>query len=89
MQDATFRMPASLCPGCGKKLDACTAIGEPQPPKRGDITVCFGCGMLLEFGEGLVLQQLKDLGSLDDRTRDQLLRAQEQIILLRGGPGRA
>lgn len=40
------------CPTCGKALDAQTrADGAQAAPSPGDVSICFYCGELLEFGD--------------------------------------
>lgn len=71
----------SICPKCGKVLDAATSIEEGAIPSPGDITICMYCGELLRFDENLISHKLSDeeFESLDEEFQAQLLDVQEQI----------
>jgi hypothetical protein len=43
----------SSCPTCGKVFDSATCATGNEAPKPGDVTVCFGCGMILVFTEDM------------------------------------
>jgi ribosomal protein S27E len=53
-------VPATSCPSCGKTLDMATGATGRHRPKEGDFTVCFYCGHVLVFGEGLKLHEPND-----------------------------
>ena len=46
------------CPSCGYVLDAATAVKGNARPKRGDISVCGMCGLMLVFGPELELLRM-------------------------------
>lgn len=47
------------CPKCGKTLNSATSVDDPNAiPKEGDLSVCFGCGTLLEYEEGWFVHEL-------------------------------
>ncbi len=48
-----YRVPASLCPGCGNANDGATGIIGMGSPEPGDVTVCAYCGMVLVFTDTL------------------------------------
>lgn len=76
-------VPESCCPACRRKMDRATAVdGSGAMPVPGDVTVCFGCGEALTFGEGLELQ-LVDWSALDASTTTALLHAQETVLSFR------
>lgn len=53
------RVPEVRCPHCGHRLDAAgTLAGAVPRPKRFDLTVCFGCGEVLQFDRRLRLQRI-------------------------------
>jgi hypothetical protein len=43
------------CPSCSEKLDAATGHDGQGIPEAGDISVCFYCGTVLQFGENLTV----------------------------------
>jgi hypothetical protein len=50
----TTRVPATVCPGCGYKLDAASSMdGGDHTPQPGSPTLCLKCGELLIFDESL------------------------------------
>ena len=57
----TADVPESTCVSCGKKMDASTCVSdESHHPEPGDITICFYCGEIQAFGEGLELRPLTE-----------------------------
>jgi hypothetical protein len=56
------QMPESVCPGCGKPLDAATqASNMPIRPKEGDISLCVRCGDVARYDAELRLRACSDL----------------------------
>jgi hypothetical protein len=50
------RVKESICPNCGKQLDAATnCFGEKERPHTGDFSVCLYCAAILCFGDDLNL----------------------------------
>jgi hypothetical protein len=43
MEFTQMRVPLSLCPQCGQKLDGASTPDGPAPPDPGDISVCIYC----------------------------------------------
>lgn len=42
------RLPVSLCPRCGRKLDAATHVENASPDEL-DFSICLGCQEVLRF----------------------------------------
>lgn len=53
----TSIIPDHICSCCKTKLDRATGDGDPAP---GSITICIGCGSILEFQEDLMLQPVSE-----------------------------
>ena len=51
-------MPECRCPYCGKKLDRCSSVQDRATPKPGDLTLCFGCSLLMAFDAELRVRPL-------------------------------
>lgn len=68
----TTRHVLSLCPRCGKELDASSHPQDSQP-SPGDISVCAYCCAVLEYDSGLKLVAT-DLDSLPIELRIQVRR---------------
>jgi hypothetical protein len=50
------RVKESICPNCGKQLDAATSCyGAKEKPHSGDFSVCLYCAAILRFGDDLNL----------------------------------
>jgi hypothetical protein len=54
------RLEPDHCLACGEMCDASTAAFGEAAPRPGALTVCFYCGHLMAFGEGLRLRELTD-----------------------------
>ena len=37
------------CPACGKQLDADTPVSGGPEPDPGDVSICVGCGAVLQY----------------------------------------
>lgn len=57
MSSKSTRVPGTDCPSCQQRLDAATGIGGRRRPKPGNVTLCFYCGHILVFDEGLLLRE--------------------------------
>jgi hypothetical protein len=67
-------------------MDAATSIGKAQAmPKPGDLSVCFGCGEVLQFDQHLRQHQLtaRELVRLDPDEAALLRRLQSTVRLFR------
>ncbi len=51
----TTRVPASVCPVCGKANNA--ASNGQDRPKPNDVSICWYCGHLMIFADDLKLRQ--------------------------------
>lgn len=59
LESEVTRFTAANCPACGHKLDATVEASEGKGrPNPGDYMICFGCQVLLIFGEGLTFRAL-------------------------------
>lgn len=68
------RHPSCPCPSCGREIDAATHAGRGEAtPKVGDVSVCFYCAAVLEYGPGLILLPL-DIETLPIELRAKLRR---------------
>jgi len=58
--ERTHVMERALCPICGYAPDRATrAMGKGnRPPQKDDISVCFGCGAVLQFNADLTLRSM-------------------------------
>ena len=71
MTECTYRLPESLCPECGYKLDAATCVeGDgANPPDPGDVSYCLNCGQVLIYAENLSVRRptREEIAELTDR----------------------
>jgi hypothetical protein len=82
--DGSAKLSPMQCPHCGSKLDAASTINEETPiPKPRDLTVCFGCGEVLQFDTRLHLEKISaiELAELEPQEADSLKRVQSLIRL--------
>lgn len=79
----TNGLPESLCPICSQKLDAVTSLKQDEP-ELGDVSICFQCGNILQFGSDLKLYQAskKTIGELkkDQETWDEIVKIQTALL---------
>lgn len=78
------------CPKCGDDHDRVSnftdfdeAMGfEPQPPKPGDLNICFNCGVLAQYTEELelVLVSESELQTLSPKQKAKLKRMQKLVV---------
>jgi len=56
---AGHRIDENACPSCWVKLDGASAIDPEVPkPKPDDLTVCFYCQAILQFGHEMELREV-------------------------------
>jgi hypothetical protein len=55
MEFTQMRVPLSLCPQCGQKLDGASTPDGPDLPDPGDVSVCIYCSSILVFDAELKL----------------------------------
>jgi hypothetical protein len=71
-------IPAQICPECGFKMTATTeAHGSTEPPRPGDVSICFGCNSIHVFGNDMTLrmptpEQSREYGLLPEVMRAQM-----------------
>lgn len=75
-------LPHDTCPVCKKTLNAVTSIGEMYSPKPGDVSLCTGCGVILEFDDQLKYMLVSDtaIQDLDPETLEQLMAFSDAIV---------
>jgi hypothetical protein len=54
------KFPVSSCPQCATRLDDATSLNGKCRPSQGDIGVCAYCGLILCYGEDLVVRRAVD-----------------------------
>lgn len=66
-------MKTHFCPNCEIPLTGATGVETDEKPKKGDISICFACGEILEYGEFLTHQKIskEKLQELKDEAPDQ------------------
>lgn len=75
---STWQTGDNTCPACKHKLDMAMSLTGDHTPKRGDLSVCFYCGALLEFSDcfgGLKLLSDELWAILPDEIKAQMLKA--------------
>jgi hypothetical protein len=79
------RVSKCQCPQCGKQLDAASSVdGVTAIPKKGDISLCFYCGEILEYDENCVLTYITQevIDELKkDNTYEEIVDIQRRIRL--------
>lgn len=61
---------ADLCPKCGQLLEAASALDGKSTPRPEDISLCFYCGEVLQFGSDLRLH-VAPAGLLEELSEEQ------------------
>jgi hypothetical protein len=79
----TVMVDETPCPVCKTEHNAATAIdGKHVSPKPGDISICYECATILEYGDNLQLQ-IYDIERLfeefTDDERITIIREQKRI----------
>ena len=79
----TTDLPRQPCPACLEMLE-CATGDDCVVPRPGCFTICFRCGMIMRFGEGLTLRLLvgedvPDFEALTFKEKAILVRAQMEI----------
>jgi hypothetical protein len=54
-----IKTPVTSCPTCCKVIDAATGLNA-KFPEPGNLSVCVGCGTMLQYDEGLALKKLNE-----------------------------
>jgi hypothetical protein len=83
-----YRVPNSECPHCRHRLNACSTLDTPRAPRPGDLSVCIGCGEVVQFGARLELQRapVRVLIRLKPRERAELRKAQSAVRAMLADP---
>jgi len=70
----TFETSGTVCPTCGSRNDANTAVSGERGPAEGDFCVCFGCGEICRYTVELKLRKCEtpELQQLPSRERRML-----------------
>lgn len=70
------RIKENKCLICGYLMNAATIVGEKnfEPPKAGDLTICFSCGNVMAFTE---------YGGLRPTTREERMEYRQDIIAIK------
>lgn len=68
---ATTRLHKQFCPRCFKTLDAHSNMKDFSSPTKGDVAICSGCRMLLEFDENLNVRKISK-ATVKELTREKL-----------------
>lgn len=83
-----YRIPRSQCPHCGHRLNAASAAGLPRP-RPGDLSVCIGCGEVVQFGPRLSFKRVpaRVLANLlpDEAAELRYVQINVRAFLARGG----
>ena len=56
--EGVMKLPKTRCLNCAKELDS-SFRPDGAEPREGDVTICYGCGELMEFDGELKLVHLK------------------------------
>lgn len=78
----TFKIPLSICPVCGHKMDCASEPARGgHPPKAGDLGLCLKCGEILVYGDDQKLRQagVDDLLEIPPHIEDYLNKWQAKI----------
>ena len=82
MTKSTTRTKESQCPMCDKSLDTATGVrDETLAPLPGDISLCWGCGAILQLKEDLTLERAatENLSEVEPEELQELYRFQKLI----------
>jgi hypothetical protein len=77
-----IRLRQDRCPYCGKTVDSLgTLQGEPPLASEGDMSVCFGCGEVMQFDADFRLQKMSaaEIAALTPEEAADLKKTQEMI----------
>jgi hypothetical protein len=90
MEENLFLTNVYECPVCKRKLDCCSGIEEGyRPPRANDISMCLGCGLLMEFTDSMTtvkispetLEKIKQ----DETVWHEIVRAQNMFNRFKEG----
>ena len=82
----TKKLRKRHCPHCNHQLDAATAIsGEDIKPRKGDLTICIECAVILQFDKNIRPVRLTGmtLDALPAEVFDQVTKVRNQLIQMK------
>jgi hypothetical protein len=79
----TDRLP-TVCPNCGKVLDAVTGVDHENAPVAGSVTICINCSGLSVFQDDLTLRE-----PTPEEMADLMAQPEVQRVLMALGKYRA
>lgn len=86
MNDPEFQhIRRQACPHCGYASDSLGTLGPTTPrPRRGDMSVCIGCGELLRFDRKLRLVRMPAtaIAALPEDDAQELAKVQLAVRML-------
>lgn len=91
--NSVIKLPGSpKCPVCAKTLNGAAAVGHDSAPEPGDVTICIGCGTVLEFGPDRksysAISDDEMFARLDVDQVNEFLRVRSAILHLNKSKGR-
>ena len=78
----TYFLPPQECPACGKYLDCASGFNCDGKPRPGDVTVCFGCGAILEFQKGLKFRLVPDAEANTTEDLEDARKARAKVLAM-------
>lgn len=80
MTSTIYTHRASVCPGCGQTLNATVDPKERGMPRPGDVSLCVGCGTIVQFDRWLYLSVMtpEQIEQLPPKTAEELLEQQDR-----------
>jgi hypothetical protein len=69
-------IPNATCLACNARIDAATSFYGDHAPESGDVTICFYCGHIMIFREGMRLDNLNKEEAYKIAGDRQILRVQ-------------
>ena len=79
----TTKLDPDYCPKCGLLCDAALdPEGSDSKPQQGDISICFKCAAILEFGKDLKLKVCSEdkINKLDTEILVQIVKIRSYIL---------
>lgn len=77
------RTPINVCRNCGYRQDSATAIEQGTIPKKGDVSLCFKCGILSVYEKDLRTRQPTEdemVAIIEDEEGWELIQRAQRII---------
>lgn len=73
----------SICPVCGKKLDAATHVEKEEAvPGPGDISICLYCATVSVFDDNLKLKQMtnEEFAGLPEEVKTNVRKTRDMLL---------